>query len=281
MGLLGKYAAYRWLSAGDPGGGGGGGLAVLALLFGALLGGLLVLNFVVTSIVDAIFAYVRPIFMLEPTIVSAFAGLAIAATVARLPKYDPDTAESILAPNGRSAVFYVKAALLVAFLNLYVYGLLIDFRMTIRASDHPVVGSWLFYAAWTMAILYWLYTFVHLPYRYVRLVRHAPTGYRDSTLFLLPLTTAVVVTLLQLPTVYADSALGFAIVVNSSFVLGAAAVKVRAEPRILGRSRRVRSDAATAGSAAGGVEGDGTDPDSEDAPDPANSAGSKPSFYRS
>lgn len=279
MGFLEKYAAYRWVSSGDPDSGGGGGtaLVVIFLVFGAIFGGLLVLNFVASSVIDAIFTYVRPIFLIAPDVTPVVAALPIVAVLALLPGYERETAERILAPNGSSTWFYVKSVLLISFINLYVYGLSTGFRRTLQESGHPVLGSGAFYAVWTVAIFYWIYKFFHLPYRYHRLIRHAPKGYLLSVIFSLPIVTSAIVVLLRVPIFYAESGVSFALALNSAFVLGVLFVKFGAEPRILGSTTAPQSAASSGpeSSPPNAVEDGSRSTPSE------GSDGSKPPFYRS
>lgn len=229
MGPLGKYAAYRWVSSGNSNGGGGG-LAVVAIIFAILFGLAFLVNFLVMGITDIVFTYIRPIFLVSPTLITAAVALPVVATLSLIPKYSPETAKEILAPNGTSTWFYAKAVLVVGFLNFYMYDQVTDVLSTLDLPGIP--GLQLLGVVWMFAILYWTYKLFHLPYRFHRLLQHAPSGYLYSVIAMLPLVTTVIATILQIP-VYSGSDVLYVVAVNSSFALALLFMKFGAEPHIV------------------------------------------------
>lgn len=209
MGLLGKYAAYRWLSNSDDGGGGGDGdVGLVLLIVGAVMGAIILVGLVLKFLGEFLYNIIRPILMISPFLSAILSSLLISSLLLLVARYPPETAKTILYhensdDNPRS--FYTSAVLVVGL----ILGVLTH---VVRTEGDPIMdftwaGEWIgipltliMNLAFGIAFFYALYKLFQLPYRYHRLMQYAPSGRVYTIVMVFPLALMIVISLFNLPT---------------------------------------------------------------------------------
>ncbi|WP_302083280.1 hypothetical protein [Salinibaculum rarum] len=189
MGFLNKFLAYRWMSGGTGSGGGGGGeLGLIMMVFVGIMALLFGIAYLVGGIISAIYTGGRALLSPAPALTAPLAGVALASLLAHWRSYSRKRAIKILVPKGEDSSFgfYVKGGIIFAL----VCGLLYIAGTGIIGGDSNIVVA--------LIVLYIVYKMVQMPYRYARLLRHAPSGTTLMTACLTPMMTLVVLSLFDL-----------------------------------------------------------------------------------
>jgi hypothetical protein len=237
MGWLNKYFAYRWVSSGS-GAGGGGGLALFLLIVGGFIGVLFVFGYVLNAILAFLYGTSRSILGVAPLVTVPIAGILVARTIAAMPAYEPEAAVEILRGEKEDStfLFYLKGALIFGFIIIAGWAF---FDGVISDPYGPIEAG---------IAMYFLYKIVHLPYRYTRLLRHAPQGTRLMTVCLFPTVTGMLWGIYGFDSGFSpggllSSAATYSILIGIlvPYVLPLALIKLRAEPHILPQSMLQKS----------------------------------------
>lgn len=183
MGPLGKYATYRWLSAGRGGGGGGGaGLVLVVGIFAVVVGVLYAVSEVLSFVWGVVYGIVRPVLVAFPLVTVPLAVVLFGWLFTRVGPYSAEKTEAFLDGAGDKLPFAARAAWAVAAINVTF--------LTAHTESFPepngVLGIALGLAV-ALLLLYGIYEFFHLPYRCLRLVLHAPGGSGYAVAFLSPM----------------------------------------------------------------------------------------------
>ncbi|WP_254862252.1 hypothetical protein [Halovivax gelatinilyticus] len=192
MGLLGKYAAYRWLSSGD--GGGSGALVVFLAVFAGIMLAIWAVFEAFSYAWNLTYGFVRPFFMVYPP-VTVPAGVVLGGWVlTRIGPYSAEKANAIVNGTDETYSFAVSGVVAVVAVNaVFLIG-------HYEAFPEPSGGTGVVLGLLLVAImLYGLYELVHLPYRCIRLVVRAPRGTSYAIAFLSPMVFVILTGAFDLP----------------------------------------------------------------------------------
>lgn len=216
MGLLGKYATFRWLSQGSGDGGGGGGILLILLVFM----GFFLIMFAIQAALSFIYDTIRSGLMIAPNLLTLLVGAALAflAAAATTPN-TPEQASEYLA----SSNFVAKSVLAL----VCAAGILTGYELGFLVPPGEAETSLLIAGVYLVSTFYCLYSL----YRATKLVGalEQPSRYQLAILF--PLTTAFVYAVFSLP-LY--SLLGTIISIGAFAVLPLtiAAIHYRVKPTV-------------------------------------------------
>lgn len=183
MGLLGKIAAYRWLSNGRGGGGGAGsgGLVIVFLIIGAFLVALWAIGSVLSFIWNLIYSIVHPILATAPIITLPVSVILIGLLFARLNPYSYDVATGYLDGTEDKLTHTERTIWVVASINAIFL-----FESELLQGIGGLLGTLVMIAVALLAI-YGFFELFHTPYRCTRLLLNTPEGKQLVVLFLAPI----------------------------------------------------------------------------------------------
>lgn len=184
MGLLGKYAAYRWVSAGrgDGGGDGGAGLAIILGIFAAIVGVLWVLFTILSSAWNLLYGLVRPVLVVYPPVTVPIAVVLVGWMFTLIGPYSAEKTKALLNGTEDDPSFAARTVWAVTAINGVFLLPQIGALPEPRGFVNVVLGLVIL-----PILLYGLYELFHFPYQCIRLLLHAPTGTRYIIAFLSPM----------------------------------------------------------------------------------------------
>ena len=173
MGLLGKYAAYRWITAGRGGGSDGStGLVIILAILAAIFITVWVFATVLSFTWNLIYQTVRPVLALYPPVTLPLAVILVGWLFTLIGPYSTEKAKNALDGKDDSSLSFLGNALWgIAGVNAF---------MLISATESFPEPSGLIGILLTLIVIaimiYGLIEIFHLPYRCIRLLLHAPRG---------------------------------------------------------------------------------------------------------
>lgn len=182
MGLLGKVAAYRWLSSGrGSGGAGSGGLVILFLIIAIVVGIVWAVGTFFSFLWDLIYSIIHPILATAPIITLPASVILVGLLFARLNPYSYDAATSYLDGDEEKLTHTERTIWVVASINAIFL-----FESEILHGIGGLLGTLIMLAVALLAI-YGFFELFHTPYRCARLLLNAPQGQQLVVLFLAPI----------------------------------------------------------------------------------------------
>ena len=195
MGLLGKVAAYRWLSAGRGGGGGGGaGLVVVAAVFVGVIGVLWAVASLLSVAYELVYGVVRPILMVYPPVTVPLAVVLVGWPFTWLRPYSAEKTTAFLDGTGDSVSFGTYTVWAVVAINV----VFLTGHYDAFPEPNGIVGVLVSLGAVCVS-LYGLYEAFHFPYRTFRLLSHVPRSRLYVIGILSPLSVVLVGSLFDVP----------------------------------------------------------------------------------
>lgn len=173
MGLLGKYAAFRWVTGGRGGGGGSSGSG-LVLIFAVIVGiiGVIWAIFSVFSFVwNLIYGIVRPILMVFPPVTIPLAVALLGWPFTWLSPYSTEKTDAFLNGTEDNLSFGPYAFWAVSSVNVMFLTGAYDAFPEPNSLIEMVIGLVV-----ALLLLYGAYELFHFPYRSFKLLLHSPRG---------------------------------------------------------------------------------------------------------
>lgn len=186
MGLLGKIAAYRWLSNGRSSGGGEGGLAIFFLIILAVVAVVWAVSKVFSFIWGVIYGTVHPILATAPIITIPVSVLLVGLLFTRLQPYPYDAAIAYLDGEEEKLSHTERSVWVIVSIHA-----IFVFESGILQNVGGLVGSILTLFVALLA-LYGFFELIHTPYRCTKLLLNAPQGRQYVLLFLTPILTILI-----------------------------------------------------------------------------------------
>lgn len=188
MGLLGKVAAYRWLSNGGGGGGGGqGGLVILVAIIAAVLAVFWLAASALSFIWGLIYGVVHPVLARAPIVTIPLSALLLGWLFTLLEPYSYDTAVAYLDGNGDKLTNVERTVWVVVSVNSIVaIG-----ATGVLEGEKGLLGMVLALVVALLA-LYGFFELFHTPYRCTKLLLNATDGQKYVILFLAPMLVIII-----------------------------------------------------------------------------------------
>jgi len=170
MGLLGKLAAYRWMSSGRGGGGGGStGLVIVVAIFVGMIGVLWAAASLLSFAYELVYSVVHPLLMVFPPITVPLAVVLVVWPFTWLSPYSAEKTTAFLDGTGDPVSFGTYTVWAVAAINaVFLTG-----QYDAYPEPNGIVGI-LVSLVVVCVLLYGFYEVVHFPYRTFRLLSHVP-----------------------------------------------------------------------------------------------------------
>jgi hypothetical protein len=189
MGLLGKVAAYRWLSNGGGGGGGGqGGLVILFAILAAVLAAFWLAASALSFIWGVIYGVVHPVLATAPIVTIPLSVLLVGSLFTLLEPYSYDTAVAYLDGNDDKLTNVERTVWVV----LSVNSIVAIGATGVLEGEKGILGMVLAIVVALLA-MYGFFELLHTPYRCTKLLLNAPDGRKYVVLFLAPMLLIVIV----------------------------------------------------------------------------------------
>lgn len=188
MGLLGKVAAYRWLSNGRSGGGGGeGGLVILFAIIAAIVAVFWLAASILSFIWGVIYGVVHPVLATAPIITIPLSVLVLGWLFTLFEPYPHDTAITYLDGDDEKLSHTERAVWVIVSVNS-----IIALELTgVLEGQKGLLGVILAIILALLA-LYGFFELFHTPYRCTRLLLNAPDGQKYVILFLAPILVLII-----------------------------------------------------------------------------------------
>lgn len=185
MGLLGKYAAYRWMSSGrgDGDDDGSTGLAIIFGILAAIIGVFWVVYVIFSSAWSLVYGVVRPVLMVYPPVTVPIAVAVLGWAFTWIGPYPTEKTEALLNGTGDRLSFAARTVWAVTLVNVFFLLPLTGTLPEPRGFVNVVFGLVIVLPV----LLFGLYELFHTPYRCIRLLLHASNGTRYVIAFLSPM----------------------------------------------------------------------------------------------
>lgn len=187
MGLLGKIAAYRWLSNGGGNGGGQGGLVILFAILAGVLAAFWLVASALSFIWGVIYGVVHPVLATAPIITIPLSALLLGSLFTLLEPYSYDTTTAYLDGNEDKLTHAERTVWAVVSVNS-----IIALEVTgILEGQKELLGMVLAVVVALLA-LYGFFELLHTPYRCTKLLLNATDGQKYVILFLAPMLVMII-----------------------------------------------------------------------------------------
>lgn len=195
MGFLGKYATYRWVTAGRGGGdSGGSGLVLIFALFAGIIGVLWAVSTLLSFVWSLIYGFVRPLLLVFPPVTIPLAVVLVGWPFTWLSPYSAEKTTAFLDGTGDTLSFAVSTVWAVTAINVMI----LTGHYEAFPEPNGIVGMILALVV-AFLLLYGVYELFHFPYRSFKLLLHAPRGSVYVIALLSPMSATLITSAFNVP----------------------------------------------------------------------------------